>query len=648
MEEQNTNNEPLMAVEGGMETRRESRVGSIAEVPIKNSGGKGWMVAACTLVVVIVIAAIFTFGKTAEKKVATFSIPQAYQVQVHVLFPYSQLHEDAFVYVDLNKGVQSISYYSGANVFIYNTTGPSYTIGPVLDHKECQYNNGKEYNETTGEGMGSPLQDVFPKDFEALFTKNETTVMLRGEECDVYTYSYNGRLADKDGYLGNYTFYVSKKDQHPMRLYFHGHNIFLGGSHVDEYVLDYHNFVDLSRSGGVHDDLFKPPAGMKCVPEHGKTPAEKRAEDKELEQRRQELAKRDAGLHILLPGDDADRLRREEHDAHIDEHDKSYDSEDERAFRQAVYNANMRHIGAINRQNKGYTLDDNHMGDWTVDEMMRVRGYNGASNETLCQTDSVERIKMEQQADEKPVPRVVDYVNGPEKLVGKPGDQGSCGSCWTFGTTGAIEGAYAKKTGKFVKMSEQNILDCSWKEPFGNNGCGGGADMRGYEWVINNNNGLLADNETYPYINQDGFCKFDHKRGLVNPSIKAVEGLKMVGCGVVTERYLDDKSVSDEESVAAFVYKLAKHGPLGISINAEPKDFYFYKSGVYNSEECVGTVDKLDHAVLAVGYNLDHNPPYMVLKNSWSTNWGEGGFARVALNENVCGFATTPTYVILE
>ena len=55
-------------------------------------------------------------------------------------------------------------------------------------------------------------------------------------------------------------------------------------------------------------------------------------------------------------------------------------------------------------------------------------------------------------------------------------DQASCGSCWSFGTVGTLEGALFLKTGVMTRLSQQALVDCSWG--FGNNGCDGGEDFR--------------------------------------------------------------------------------------------------------------------------------------------------------------------------
>ena len=59
-------------------------------------------------------------------------------------------------------------------------------------------------------------------------------------------------------------------------------------------------------------------------------------------------------------------------------------------------------------------------------------------------------------------------------------DQGPCGSCWAFSAVATMEGAWFKKMGNLVSLSEEQLLDCDkeWR------GCGGGEMSQGIEYVI--------------------------------------------------------------------------------------------------------------------------------------------------------------------
>lgn len=60
-------------------------------------------------------------------------------------------------------------------------------------------------------------------------------------------------------------------------------------------------------------------------------------------------------------------------------------------------------------------------------------------------------------------------------------DQGDCGSCWAFASTGALEGAFAIKTKNLTPFSEQQLLDCTGA--YGNMGCSGGQMDSCYEYL---------------------------------------------------------------------------------------------------------------------------------------------------------------------
>merc|ERR1719428_2807935 len=81
---------------------------------------------------------------------------------------------------------------------------------------------------------------------------------------------------------------------------------------------------------------------------------------------------------------------------------------------------------------------------------------------------------------------------------------------------------------------------------------------------------------------------------------------------------------------------------------ASHESFQFYNTGVYREPEC--SPENLDHGVLAVGYGVDETSgeAYWLIKNSWGTSWGDGGFVKMARNEeNMCGVASAASYPLV-
>lgn len=74
-------------------------------------------------------------------------------------------------------------------------------------------------------------------------------------------------------------------------------------------------------------------------------------------------------------------------------------------------------------------------------------------------------------------------------------DQGTCGSCWAFSTTGAIEGQYSQKHNILYSFSEQQLVDCC-KDC---NGCNGGVITDAFDYV--KEFGIVKEEE-YSYTGQ--------------------------------------------------------------------------------------------------------------------------------------------------
>jgi len=196
-------------------------------------------------------------------------------------------------------------------------------------------------------------------------------------------------------------------------------------------------------------------------------------------------------------------------------------------------------------------------------------------------------------------------------------DQGQCGSCWAFGTTGDIEGVTFLKTGKLVSLSEQELVSCDTKE---DQGCQGGLQENAFAYI--QKTGLTTEKD-YPYTSGEGTTGKCKKKKIEKP-LTFIKGFTQISKG--------------KNGEAAIKTALPKSGPITIGINAGPMQDY--NSGIDSPRECKGTKKSdLDHAVLIVGYGVQGGKKYWKIKNSWASSWGEDGYYRIVMGKNECGLA---------
>ena len=215
-----------------------------------------------------------------------------------------------------------------------------------------------------------------------------------------------------------------------------------------------------------------------------------------------------------------------------------------------------------------------------------------------------------------------DSVDWREKGAVTPiKNQGQCGSCYSFSTTGSIEGQWFLKKGKLVSLSEQQILDCS--QSYGNTPCNGGLMTNSFRYIISA--GGLETEADYPYEAQGGYCMFEQSQVAAKISQYQVVG----------------------QSEALLQKASASIGPISVGIDASQRSFQLYQSGVYDEPEC--DPENIDHAVLVVGYGVESDgTEYWLVKNSWGTTWGDEGYVKMVRNKNnQCGIANLASYPIV-
>lgn len=303
------------------------------------------------------------------------------------------------------------------------------------------------------------------------------------------------------------------------------------------------------------------------------------------------------------------QLEEEEFKTYVERFNKDY-SDDEFQVRFMIFRDNLAFIRLHNSLNKDWTLGVNQFADLTAAEFKNIylrRTYVPKYDETKVKDFSIDGI-----------PASVDWR--PQGAVTAIKDQGQCGSCWSFAATGGIEGIWKISGNALVSVSEQQLVSCSQK--YGNDGCDGGLEDYGWEYVIAN--GGIASEAAYPYTSGAG------KTTACIPTLTKNVVSKISSYHYVTAN-------SPDALMAAVATQ-----PIAVGVEADQYVWTYYKGGVITSQ--CGT--KLDHSVLVVGYNTTASVPYYIVKNSWGTSWGINGYLYIGISskQGVCGIQMTPSY----
>jgi cathepsin L len=308
-------------------------------------------------------------------------------------------------------------------------------------------------------------------------------------------------------------------------------------------------------------------------------------------------------------------------ETYVKEYSKPYgNGTKEFVMRRDIFSANLANILKHNKLNGSAKQGVNHFSDMTNEEFNGMLGYKKVlSPKTGFKLGGAAKEREFVKGD---LPSRVDWRE--KGAVTPVKDQGHCGSCWTFAAAETIESHWFLKTGQLVELSEQQIASCA-KNPNhcgGTGGCQGGTSQLAFQHVIDN--GGITTEWQYSYGSYEGSnyaCEWNATT--THPAA-----------------YLESFVDLPSNQYWPLMDAVANHGPVAISVDAST--WRNYEGGVWDG--CDQASPTINHAVQLVGYGSDPaHGDYWLVRNSWTSTWGEGGYIRLKRQEAArCALDTSP------
>ena len=209
-------------------------------------------------------------------------------------------------------------------------------------------------------------------------------------------------------------------------------------------------------------------------------------------------------------------------------------------------------------------------------------------------------------------------------------NQGQMGSCWTFGVTAALESVLIRYANITYDFSENNLQNTAIKY-----------SKYGTEAMVESGNTIFAQSYYSGWLGVSP-AEYDvyDELGKISPLIATPEDVHMKNIVFIPER--TDSTDNDK-----FKWALLEYGAVAISYNhANPDEYYNPTTFGYYNYATPG----MNHIVCLVGWddnypkeNFVETPPgdgAFILKNSWGSNWGEGGYFYISYYDVSIGTVT--------
>ena len=342
-------------------------------------------------------------------------------------------------------------------------------------------------------------------------------------------------------------------------------------------------------------------------------------------------------------------------EAFKEKHRVTYEDDAEHLKRRDIFCARMKEVDDLNAKAPGKNVFGvTKFSDRTFEEFSVLLGRKGratpVSEEKLKQTRPLTGKKHHKLS--ATTSGTVDWTASGMTTPVK--NQGQCGSCWAHSVTEQIESEFMLAGNAPWPFSVQQVTSCV-KKCFG---CGGGDTPAGYEYIMSLPKGQGLGSDSFaPYVQSmteqclGKRCTEDCD----NIDLKTLETKSSLTGYYAT---VDDYSYAVEgctdgcasQNMTGLAAAIAEHGPASICVNAANWASYAGNGAVMTVDQCGGFgYDDLDHCVQLTGYNADADTPYWMVRNSWSTDWGNDGYIYLEFSDNAnpCGIADEATFVQL-
>jgi hypothetical protein len=315
---------------------------------------------------------------------------------------------------------------------------------------------------------------------------------------------------------------------------------------------------------------------------------------------------------------------------YVTDHGKKYATEEERDYRYTVYLNTLADIEARNADPASTAVFGiNKFSDLTPKEFasqfLNAKGgrpfMHDSNGENVMKGLNIQRNIVH--ADNNTIDW---YALGATTAVK---DQEQCGSCWAFSATEETESMWFMAGNALPTLAPQQIVSCDTKGQ--DQGCNGGFTEGAYDY-IQSTGGLMSE-ASYPYTGRDGQCKFD-----ASSVVATVSGYTYA---VPKATYFTAKDACTGGNGMEAALQTA---PVSVCVYAEP--WQSYRSGIMTEDQCSSSTLMQDHCVQLTGYTKGQSGgDYWVVRNSWNTDWGNGGYIYLSMTGNTCGLCDDATIV---